>query len=85
METERRDRLYRKAIRGELARSALEALETYRVERERGILSELFNAENPAKAFDIACEYRAMMRFFNGASADVSVGREATDDLEREE
>ena len=77
----RRERLYRLAQEGREAQLALGLLEQCHCRQKGVLLGRLLDATTPDRAFEVACEYRALIRMLREAEASVSLGAAATKKL----
>ena len=85
MQEQERERQYRQSLAGDRARVALEELEGFLCKREESILARLAAAGTPDAAFEVACEYKALVKFVGEAQAAVGIGNAAAKKIWTEE
>lgn len=76
-----RELLYRQTVEGDQATTALAVLGQWCDERERQIMSRIVMADTPAKAWETACELKAMRNFVAEMRNKVIIGTKAAEDL----
>ncbi|GHV45869.1 hypothetical protein FACS1894204_06230 [Synergistales bacterium] len=85
MEKQQEEALYRLQAQGERARVVLEALEQWFNDKQKNLVSALYDAKNPEEAFLLSCQYRVLCDLMGEMRAAVTFGKNAAKEFKENE